>query len=102
MDSVIGALSYAYLLSKTSTCGHTFIPVLNCAKNEFYCRLEIVKHLTYCGVKVDDLVFYEDLELSRVTEVALFDHNILDISQRKSLEGYVTRIIDHHFNHKAH
>ena len=82
MDSVIGAICLGYYYTKK--LGSLYVPVINCNKKEFYYNLEIVLHLSDCGIDLDDLWYYDEYKATyppeKVTEVALVDHNVLDVN----------------------
>ena len=82
MDSVVGALTLACYYSKKT--GELFVPVINCKKDEFYCRLEIAMHMDDCQISRENLFFYDTFRelysAEKVTEVVLVDHNILDVT----------------------
>ena len=103
MDSVVGAITLAYYYTKKT--GNTFVPVINCRKDEFMYRLEIALHMKDCEISPEHLFFYDTFrELykpEQVTEVALVDHNILDVTQA-DLGSKVTRVIDHHVDANAY
>jgi len=103
MDSVVGAITLAYYYTKKT--GSTFVPVINCKKDEFRYRLEITLHMQDCEISPDDLFFYDTFRelytAEQVTEVALVDHNILDVTQA-DLGSKVTRVIDHHVDANAY
>ena len=46
VDSAIGALVLAYYYQ--SKLNQQWVPVINCNRADFFCNLEIVKHLANC------------------------------------------------------
>ena len=103
MDSVIGAICLGYYYTKK--LGSLWVPVINCNKKEFFYNLEIVLHLNDCQIDLDDLFYYDEYKATytpdKVTEVALVDHNILDVNQAEVADK-VTRVIDHHYDAQAY
>ena len=87
MDSIVGAISLAYYL--TLKHKELWTPIVNCAKVDFPLKVEIFKHLIQdCKLNIDkDLLFWNEfVELNRsISEIALFDHNLLDETQAKLL-----------------
>ena len=81
--------------------------MINSPKKDFFCNLEIIEHLKNCGINKDELYFYDEFREqykdidSQVEEVALIDHNILDVDQA-DLGPKVTRVIDHHVDSDAY
>ena len=81
VDSAVGALVLAYYYSKK--LGNSWVPVINCRREDFFCNLEIVRHLQNCQISQDELYFYDEFrqqypDAESVEELALIDHNILD------------------------
>ena len=81
VDSAIGAMVLAYYYSKKMN--EAWVPVINCRREDFYCNLEIVKHLANCQISHEDLYFYDEFrkqfpDPASIEEVALIDHNVLD------------------------
>jgi exopolyphosphatase len=98
MDSVVGSLSMAYYYGLKFQ--KPYIPVVNCKRSFFPMKLDINMHLQEHGVP--ELIFLEDLDLSRIVEVCLIDHNKLDQSQVDTFGPYVKRVIDHHIDTKTY
>lgn len=104
MDSSIGALTMAYYYTKKYD--QLWIPVINSPKNDFFCNLEIVLHLKNCGISQDELYFYDEFrqqfpDPNSIEEVALIDHNELDVAQA-DLGPKVTHVLDHHHDSGAY
>ena len=59
MDSVVGALTLGYFLTEKTS--ELWAPVVNCRRVDFYCNLEIVKHLENCKIPQTDLYFIDEL-----------------------------------------
>ena len=83
-----------------------WLPVINSNKKDFFCNLEIIQHLKDCDIAQDDLYFYDEFreqfpDPESVEEVALIDHNVLDL-QQSDLGPKVTRVIDHHVDSGAY
>ena len=57
--------------------------MINCRRQDFFCNLEIVKHLENSKIAQSDLYFWDEFredfpDPETIDEVALIDHNILD------------------------
>jgi inorganic pyrophosphatase/exopolyphosphatase len=68
--------------------------------------LEIVKHFANTNISHDDLYFYDEFRqqyasADAIEEIALVDHNLLDMDQ-SFMESKVTRVIDHHVDSGAY
>ena len=60
MDSIVGAMGLAYLLTLKS--GQLWTPVVNCLKADLKLKAEIYGHLIDdCKLNIDDLFFWDDL-----------------------------------------
>lgn len=94
MDSVLGSLSLAYYY--TLKHQQPYIPVVNCKKSFFSMKLDINMHLEESNV--GGLVFMDEIQMERVQEVCLIDHNKLDYTQEAVLGSKVKRVIDHHID----
>lgn len=104
VDSAVGALVLAYYYSLK--LNQQWVPVINCRRQDFYCNLEIVKHLANCQISQSDLYFYDEFreqfpDANMIEEMALIDHNILDFDQG-DLGCKVRRVIDHHVDSFAY
>lgn len=60
VDSAIGALCLAYYYTLKSDGSEVWVPVINSPKKDFYCNLEIVKHLENSKISQDELFFYDE------------------------------------------
>jgi len=58
VDSAIGALVLAYFY--TVKLQQQWIPVINCRREDFFCNLEIVKHLANSQISQSDLYFMDE------------------------------------------
>ena len=81
VDSAIGAICLAYYYKKK--LNQEWIPVINCRREDFFCNLEITKHLENSQISQSDLYFWDEFRAQypspeAIDEVALIDHNILD------------------------
>ena len=57
--------------------------MINCRREDFFCNLEITKHLENSQISQSDLYFWDEFRAQypspeAIDEVALIDHNILD------------------------
>ena len=82
------------------------MPVINCNRADFYCNLEIVLHFQKCNIDQSELYFWDEFRqqypsAEAIDEVALVDHNILDMEQA-DLGSKVKRVIDHHVDSGAY
>ena len=59
MDSAVGALVLAYYYTKVT--GDLWTPVLNCRADEFFAKMEIVRHFKNCKIEESDLMFLDQL-----------------------------------------
>jgi hypothetical protein len=48
MDSAVGAMCLAYFYTRTTDS--LWVPVLNCRADEFFAKMEIVKHMQNCKI----------------------------------------------------
>ena len=106
MDSAIGAIALAYYYTMKSGGEAVWVPVINAPKKDFYVNLEIATHLDDCKIDKDELFYYDEFRESypdpdMVEEVALIDHNVLDVDQA-DLGSKVTYVIDHHVDSGAY
>ena len=97
-DSVLGSIALAHYYSIKHN--EVFLPVINCKRAHFGLDPAIIIHLIEdCKISIDDLFFYDELcnlyPTEKFSEVVLYDHNVLDVSQAH-LAPFVTRIVDHH------
>jgi len=104
VDSAVGAIVLAYYYQQK--LGQQWVPVINARREDFYCNLEIVKHFDNTGISQDQLYFYDEFRAQfpdpeSISEVALIDHNELDIDQN-DMGSKVTRVVDHHHDSGAY
>ena len=104
VDSAIGALVLAFYYQ--IKLGQQWVPVINCNRADFFCNLEITKHLEMCQISQDELYFYDEFRVQfpsadALDEMALIDHNILDTNQ-SDMGSKVKRVIDHHVDSGAY
>ena len=103
MDSVVGSLILAYYYNLKLK--EVYIPVINCKRSFFPIKLDINMQLT--NHKVPEMIFFDDDinqagTIEKVQEVALIDHNKLDITQDALLNTRVRRIVDHHIDNNLY
>ena len=113
MDSAIGAILLAYYLSEKNNYRADYgnyelfwLPIINCPRNEIESRIDIFSHLERFGISKESLVFNDDLDIdfyseNNLLEVAIIDHNQLDINQEKWTKA-VNYIYDHHIDMKVY
>lgn len=104
MDSAIGAICLAFYY--TVKLNQLWVPIINCKREELRFNPEIVMHLEKCEISIDTLCFYDELKAQYpsaddVEELALIDHNKLDLHQSE-YGSKVTRVIDHHVESGAY
>merc|ERR1712051_536766 len=104
VDSAVGAICLAYYYSKK--LNQQWVPVINCNRADFYCNLEIVLHFQKCQIDQSELYFWDEFRqqypsAEAIDEVALVDHNVLDMEQA-DLGSKVKRVIDHHVDSGAY
>ncbi len=101
LDSMASSLMYAYYISKARyEAGHLFLPVLNVPRRDFRLRPEAVYLFNDVGVKQENLLFIDEINLEKLhskgsLSLILIDHNRLAESQDKLAQA-VEEIIDHH------
>ncbi|TRY86386.1 hypothetical protein DNTS_012150, partial [Danionella cerebrum] len=100
MDSMVSALTFAYLLSKSLDSKRIPVPVLNIPRAEFPLRSDSTFLLRESGLSQDVLVFRDELDLhslhkNKQLTLTLVDHNVLP-SADGELEDSVVEVIDHH------
>lgn len=104
MDSVVSAITFAYLTYTLKTPDQFMIPLINIPRADFVLRRDINKLLQYHDISEDLLYFVEDyenfLKESTSIELSLVDHNGLQgVEINKSFDAglvNVEAIIDHH------
>jgi len=106
MDSIICALTLAYLLTITN-CeeNETYVPLVACNRDDADLRQETVVALKMAGVEMKDLVFGDDehvpMLFEKAGELVLTDHCAVDEFSKQGKDK-VSRIVDHHKDLKAH
>ena len=83
LDSCVSSLALAYYYSCMSDEKETFVPVINCNKEDFGLKLENKLHIVDENkIPMESLYFMDELVadhgLTNVKETILVDHNILD------------------------
>ena len=104
MDSVVSAITFAYLTHTFKTPNQFIIPLIDIPKADFALRRDISKLLQLHGITEDLLYFVEDfdgfLKESTSVDLSLVDHNGLQgVEINKAFDaGFVNvdAIIDHH------
>ncbi len=113
MDSCIGSILLGYFLtlkndyrSQPGNFDIFWLPIINCPRKELCARLDISHHLKKYDIDANMLVFIDDVDINHYSsndllDIALIDHNVLDVSQQQWGKS-VTMIIDHHADEKAY
>jgi inorganic pyrophosphatase/exopolyphosphatase len=113
MDSTIGSIILAYYLTHKSKYFDDYgnyeklwIPVINCPRSEIVARIDICFHLKTFDVDPNKLIFVDDIDFNYYAQnnnlnVAIIDHNKLDITQ-KNWDHCVVMVIDHHVDQGAY
>ncbi|KAI5969460.1 PPX1 [Candida margitis] len=104
MDSVVSAITFAYLTYSLKTPNEYIIPLIDIPREDFALRRDINKLLSYHNITEDLLYFVEDfdkfLDKSTSIDLSLVDHNGLQgVEINKGFDGgqvNVEAIIDHH------
>ncbi len=91
IDSVVSSLMYAYFLEAT--------PVINCSRDEFACKTEVLFLLDKLNISAGILLFRDELKI-RPGKIVLVDHN--ELSANLHHLGDVWQIIDHHCDLKKY
>ncbi|XP_040901275.1 exopolyphosphatase PRUNE1 [Toxotes jaculatrix] len=100
VDSMVSALAYAFLLSKTVHSEMLALPLLNIRQSDLVLRSDNVFLLRQTGLSPELLLFRDQLDLRALQragrlQLTLVDHNVLPSSD-SDLEGAVVEVIDHH------
>ncbi|XP_071970877.1 exopolyphosphatase PRUNE1 isoform X2 [Engystomops pustulosus] len=101
LDSMVSAITLAYLLAKTSSSKNLeYIPVLNIPREDFPLRTESTFFLKENRIPEDLLIFRDEIDLGALYEagrlgLSLVDHNVLPRAD-SFMEDVVTEVIDHH------
>ncbi|KAI5958178.1 PPX1 [Candida theae] len=104
MDSVVSAITFAFLTHSLKAPGQFVIPLIDIPKADFALRRDINKLLQYHDITEDLLYFVEDfdgfLKNSTSIDLSLVDHNGLQgVEINKAFDAgliNVEAIIDHH------
>ena len=111
-DSIISALTYAYLKQQqqaststsTTTLPSSVIPLCCIPKKDLKLRRDIELLLQKTDIDINELICLDDfptLSSSTLSELILVDHN--NLSQDLShLSSFVTEIVDHHKDMNAY
>ncbi len=105
LDSVLGAMMYAYLLSRTEYSADSFfLPFIGVPRKELRLRKDVMHVLDSSGIDPDSFVYADELTEDILTyhpnfKVILFDHNKLPFKFR-FFQNHVREIIDHHRDSK--
>lgn len=102
-DSIVSALTYAYVLHKSGSAlaaGGAILPVVSVPRDALRLRTETTALLKRAGVAMDDLVCVDEVNLEALHErghlrLFLMDHNE-PRAAHAALEGSVVSIVDHH------
>jgi inorganic pyrophosphatase/exopolyphosphatase len=57
MDSTVSAMCLAYYYTRMTDS--LWVPVLNCRADEFFAKMEIVRHMQNCKIDQNDLLFVD-------------------------------------------
>jgi len=106
LDSIVSALTYAFLLHTKASSGSTVVPVVNIAREDFVLRTETVFIFKRLKLDPQGLVFIDDVNLAELhaeqrLELVLVDHNRLG-PQQAALEPAIIEILDHHDDQGAY
>lgn len=101
LDSGVSSLVLASHLAKSQE--FPVLPVMNILKQDFPLKTELVYVLEKEGIKEDNLVFRDSLDLHSIKDLRLIlvDHNILS-DEDKDLDDMVVEVIDHHVKETGH
>ncbi|ORX88784.1 DHH phosphoesterase [Basidiobolus meristosporus CBS 931.73] len=102
LDSMASSLLHGYLHQRLEPADSkvTWLPVINIPRDEFVLRTECTYVFNKCGIKTDELVFIDEIDLKSLAsaatlELVIVDHNKLAPKQ-DYLGDYVKGILDHH------
>lgn len=101
MDSIVSALSYAYLLSSTDPDNH-YIPLINIPQKDLALRTDVVYLFSRLFLHdcMQNLIFIDNKNLKlEQSSFVLTDHNEM-ANNLKQYADKVISVIDHH-NGKA-
>jgi exopolyphosphatase len=96
-DSIISALTYAYLKESNQVHPPTqsFIPLCSVPKADLILRRDVEVLLQRVGIELNDLLCIDEFPLDQISTINLVDHNILALPL-SFLGGKVSEIVDHH------
>jgi len=115
-DSIISALTYAYLKEEEDLADgirdRVYVPMVKCNRRHMKLRQETVAILSHAGVDLHDMIHADDetfVPLKHLVEaedstfrVILVDHNEADGFMKGLVQGRVAEILDHHMDQQAH
>ena len=88
-DSFFGSVLLAYFLTRTTST--TYIPLIDCPKNELPLRFEVAAVLEKLQISPDLFTFRESIpNLHPEAKYSLYDHN------DRKIHGEIEYVIDHH------
>ncbi len=97
LDSMASSIAYGFLCSILSPA-QLALPVMPIPRADFILRTEAVYVFKEAGINLDDVVFFDEVDLDSLmtnANLALVDHNILATGLAKFSDQVVT-ILDHH------
>jgi exopolyphosphatase len=99
LDSVVGSLSYAYLLDREGGCTAPVFPFLPIPRSDFPLRSEVAYLFDRVCLEWNDLMFADDIDLAdlltrRGSRLVLVDDQGGDLAPE--LRARITEVIDHH------
>jgi exopolyphosphatase len=94
LDSVACTLAMAHLYSVVNPPSVMPLPLLNCQREDFPLRTDIVSLLEELMISPDDLLFFPEVDLKNLPDpsITLVDHN----TPPMDYTSLVDEIIDHH------
>ena len=99
LDSMASSVAYAWLLGQGN--GEAIdVPVMNIPRGDFQLRTEAVWLFDEAGIRVENLIFLDEIDLDRAhaqgrLRLVLVDHNRLS-ERRQAWAPIVEEILDHH------
>ncbi|KAI9025909.1 hypothetical protein CLU79DRAFT_743693, partial [Phycomyces nitens] len=102
LDSIISALSFAYLSQKSNHDPlKLYVPLVKVPKEDLALRPETYFVFSKAGIDAEKLVFIDQIDLARLaseyeTQVFLVDHNRLTAPFGEEWNDRVVGILDHH------
>ncbi|KAL0089399.1 hypothetical protein J3Q64DRAFT_1808655 [Phycomyces blakesleeanus] len=104
LDSIISALTYAYISQKSNKDPLTiYVPLVKVPKEDLSLRPETSFVFTKAGIDAEKLVYIDQIDLGRVASeydarVFLVDHNRLTAPFGEDWNDRVIGILDHHID----